>query len=75
MLAMTALPYDEYNSILPQIKDRLAKVDDQDRVATFEQILTEELPLTTARRAYHTAIRIAMGEPDVFREYVPPVHR
>lgn len=72
MLKLTERPYDEYNTILPQIKDRLAAVDNEDRVITFEQILTEELPLTTARRAYRTAIKIAMGEKDVFREYVPP---
>lgn len=72
MLALTERPYDEYNTILPQIKAQLSKVDKEDRVLAFEQILGEELPLTTARRAYRTAIKIAMGEPNVFREYVPP---
>jgi len=73
LLKMTERPYDDYNEILPQIKDRLAAVDNNElRVLTFEQVLEEELPLTTARRAYRTAIRIAMGEDKVFREYVPP---
>ena len=72
LIALTDRPYDEYNSILPQIKYQLEVYDDQNRDLTFEQILTEELPLTTARRAYRTAIRVALGEKDVFREYVPP---
>lgn len=73
MLAMTERPYEEYNAILPQIKTKLATVDKNYlRVLTFEQVLEEELPLTTARRAYRTAIRIAMGETNVMREYVPP---
>lgn len=74
LLALTERPYDEYNAILPVIKERLGKVDKNYlRVITFEQVLEEELPLTTARRAYRTAIRLAMGEKDVFREYVPPM--
>jgi hypothetical protein len=72
LLILTERPYDEYNSILPQIKYQLETFDGQDRDLTFEQILAEELPLTTARRAYRTAIRIAMGQEKVFREYVPP---
>lgn len=73
MLALTLLPYDSYNAILPQIKERLAKVDKNYlRVLTFEKVLEEELPLTTARRAYSTAIRVAMGETNVSREYVAP---
>ena len=41
------------------------------QVSTFQQVLSEELPLTTARRAFRTAIRVAMGEEKVFREPRP----
>jgi hypothetical protein len=71
LLAMTLCPYDEYNTILPQIKKQLALIN-KNGVATFEKTLFEELPLTTARRAYQTAIRVALGQDNVFREYVPP---
>jgi hypothetical protein len=68
LLSLTEQSYDNYNAILPEIKDLLA---DPDRVAAFEQVLTEELPLTTARRAYRSAIKIAMGEDNVYREWRP----
>jgi hypothetical protein len=72
LLALTERPYDEYNTILPQIKFRLETFDDHSRDLVFEEVLEEELPLTTVRRAYRTAIKIAMGEKNVFREFVPP---
>jgi hypothetical protein len=68
LLKLTEQPYDNYNDVLAQIKTKLL-LDVQ--VRTFEQVLTEELPLTTARRAFRTAIRIAMGEQDVYREPRP----
>jgi hypothetical protein len=68
LLALTERPYDEYNAVLTEVMTRLP-LDVQ--VQTFQQVLGEELPLTTARRAYRTAIRIAMGQEDVHREYVP----
>lgn len=42
-----------------------------ERVKTFERVLGEELPLTTARRAYRAAIKLAMGEENVYREWRP----
>jgi hypothetical protein len=68
LLALTERPYDEYNTVLTEVMTRLP-LDVQ--VQTFQQVLGEELPLTTARRAYRTAIRIAMGQENVHREYVP----
>ena len=64
LLALTEKPYDEYNVVLPQIKKSLGS----ERTEIFVQTLTEELPLTTARRAYRTAIQVACGEPKVYRE-------
>ncbi len=64
ILTLVNKPYDEYNAILPLIKQKLG----YDRVALFETALTEELPLTTARRAYRAAIMVAMGEDKVYRE-------
>ena len=66
LLELTAQPYDTYNQILPVIKSRL-----DDRAALFARVLSEELPLATARRAYRTAVMVATGEPDVHREYHP----
>jgi len=63
ILTLTDKPYDEYNAILPLIKQKLG-----DRTPVFEHTLVEELPLTTCRRAYRTAIYTAMGEPNVYRE-------
>lgn len=68
LLALTEKPYDEYNAVLEQIMTRLP-LDVQ--VNTLQQVLSEELPLTTARRAFRTAIRVAMGEEKVFREPRP----
>ncbi len=68
LLKLTEKSYDEYNTVLSDIMTRLP-FDAQ--VQTFQQVLTEELPLTTARRAYRTAIRVAMGEEGVTREYQP----
>ena len=64
ILSLTEKPYDEYNAILPVIKQKLG----HDRAPVFETTLVEELPLTTCRRAYRTAICIAMGEANVYRE-------
>ena len=47
------------------------KLLDNMDAGVFEQILSEELPLTTARRAYRTAVKIASGELDVYREFPP----
>jgi hypothetical protein len=66
LLALTEQPYDSYNAILPEVKGLLG-----DRTQEFERTLGQELPLTTARRAYRTAIKVAMGEPDVAREWRP----
>ena len=57
--------YDEYNAILPIIKQKLG-----DRTPIFVSTLVEELPLTTCRRAYRTAIMVACGEDKVYREIV-----
>ena len=64
LLKLTECPYDEFNQILPQIKAKLGS-----KSVVFEKVLGEELPLTTARRAYVTAIKVANGEPDVPREF------
>jgi hypothetical protein len=64
ILSLTEKPYDEYNAILPVIKQKLG----HDRTPVFETTLVEELPLTTCRRAYRTAIMVACGEPKVYRE-------
>jgi hypothetical protein len=56
--------YDDYNVILPLIKQQLGK----ERIPMFEKTLTEELPLTTAHRAFRAAIMVAMGEKKVYRE-------
>jgi hypothetical protein len=63
LIAMTNVPYDGFNAILPLIKQKLGN-----RSHTFEAVLVEELPLTTARRAYRTAIMVACGEDKVYRE-------
>jgi hypothetical protein len=63
ILTLTEKSYDEYNAILPLIKQQLG-----DRTPVFESILVEELPLTTCRRAYRTAIMVACGENRVYRE-------
>jgi len=68
LLALTEKSYDEYNTVLTDVMTRLP-FDAQ--VQTFQKVLGEELPLTTARRAYRTAIRVAMGEENVSREYQP----
>ena len=64
LIALSDKPYDEYNTVLPVIKARLGA----DRAAIFERVLAEELPLSTARRAYRTAIKVALGE-EVTREF------
>jgi len=70
LLLLTNCSYDEYNKVLPEIKKRLlGMLAGTDRVKTFEKVLEEELPLTTARRAYRTAILVAMGEEKVYREF------
>jgi hypothetical protein len=72
LLALTEQPYDNYNHILKEIKEILGSFDNlPERVEAFEITLKEELPLTTARRAYRTAIRLAMGEENVPREWKP----
>ena len=75
LCALLETTYDNYNTILPKIKKALHEADivgDQ-RVETFERVLGEELPLTTGRRAYRTAICIALGEPNGYcREFRPP---
>lgn len=68
LLELTEQPYEKYNSILKEIKYLLAEPE---RVEAFERVLEQELPLTTARRAYRTAIRIAMGQQNVYREWRP----
>ena len=67
LLALTNQSYDKYNEILPEIKSKLG-----DSASIFEKTLVEELPLTTARRAYRTAICLALDETEGFcREYKP----
>jgi hypothetical protein len=68
LLRLADLPYSGYNYALQRIKEILAEPE---RIEAFERVLREELPLTTARRAYRSAIRIAMGERDVYREWRP----
>ena len=65
---MTNRPYDEYNTVLTEIMTRLPF---EAQVETLQRVLTEELPYTTARRAFRTAIRVAMGEENVTREHQP----
>lgn len=67
LLRLTEKSYDEYNAVLDEIKSKLLDI----QVATFEQVLAEELPLTTARRAFRTAVRVAMGEQNAYREPRP----
>lgn len=64
ILTLTESPYDQYNANLLTIKQRLGA----QRVPIFESVLVEELPLTTVRRAFRTAIQVAMGEEKVYRE-------
>lgn len=64
LLSTTDVSYDEYNAALLAIKQKLGT----DRSAIFERVLAEELPLTTCRRAYRTAIMVACDEPKVYRE-------
>jgi hypothetical protein len=66
LLTLTEKPYEDYNELLGEIKLQL---ETEERVSLFEKTLAEELPLTTARRAYQTAIRVALGVKDVYREY------
>ena len=66
LLSLCDKPYDEYNAVLSEIMTKLP-LDVQ--VSTFQQVLSEELPLTTMRRAFRTAIKVAMGEENVYREY------
>jgi hypothetical protein len=68
LLSLTEQPYDNYNAILKEIKEILSE---SDRIDAFERVLVEELPLTTARRAYRSAIKMAMGEENVYREWRP----
>jgi len=68
MLALVDQPYDNYNANLPKIKEILAEPE---RIEAFERVLAEELPLTTARRAYRSAVKIAMAEENVYREWRP----
>jgi hypothetical protein len=68
LLELTEQSYDNYNAILQEIKGVL---NEPERIEAFERTLIEELPLTTARRAYRTAIKIAMGEENVYREWRP----
>lgn len=64
ILSLTEKPYDEFNATLPVIKQKLG----HDRAPVFVSTLVEELPFTTCRRAYRTAIMVACGEPKVYRE-------
>lgn len=75
LLALTDQPYDQFNVILPKIKKEISGFDlvGHQRVGVFEAALQEELPLTTARRAFRTAIKLALGEDEVIREFRPPV--
>ena len=70
MLKLTEQSYDNYNDILPKIKEIL---NEPERIDAFEKVLEQELPLTTARRAYRSAIKVAMGEDNVYREWRPEV--
>ena len=76
LIALTEQPYYNYNTILPRIKKSILDSDmvgDQ-RLETFERVLSEEMPFTTARRAYQTAIKLALGE-EAVREYRPTDQR
>ncbi len=68
MLKLTEQSYDNYNDILPKIKEIL---NEPERVEAFEKVLEQELPLTTARRAYRSAVKVAMGEDNAYREWRP----
>ena len=65
LLALADQPYDGYNDVLAQIKGLLGR---DEAVRTFERVLSEELPWTTARRAFRTACKVSAGEPNVLRE-------
>lgn len=78
LLALTNQPYDNYNAVvMPEVRRQIVEFDfvGYDRLANFEQILAEELPLTTLRRAARTAIKLALGEEGVEREYKPMVYQ
>jgi hypothetical protein len=68
LLALVNKPYDEYNAVLTEIRTRLP-LDVQ--LETFERVLGEELTCAPARRAYKTAILVAMGEDSAHREFKP----
>jgi len=69
LLALTDVPYSEYNATLPIIKSKIQNWDNVGiiRLGTFERVLGEELLDNTARRAYRIAILVALGE-EVHRE-------
>lgn len=69
LLDMTDAPYENYNANLAEIKKRLEVYGGVHARRLFEQVLAEELPFTTVRRAYRTAIKMAMGETVAEREY------
>jgi hypothetical protein len=63
LLALTDKPYSEYNAVLPLIKSNIVRWDNFGpvRLDTFIEVLAEELPDNTARRAYRIAILVALG--------------
>ena len=73
ILALTDASYDEFNTVLPVIKKKIVAWDfiGHKRVETFEQVLAEELPENTARRAYRIAILVAVGELTREPKFVP----
>lgn len=58
LLAMANVDYEEYNTNLPLIKQRLGS----DRISKFKSVLRKELSQTTLRKATKIAILVAMGE-------------
>jgi hypothetical protein len=74
LLSLTDQPYDNYNAIvLPEVRRQIEEFDlvGYKRLTVFEDVFSEELPLTTLRRAIRTAIKLALGEEGVEREYDP----
>ena len=57
LLAMADISYDEYNNILPQIKERLG----DEHIGGFRAALRKALPSMTLRKATKAAILHVMG--------------
>jgi hypothetical protein len=64
ILKLTGVSYDEWNSVMPLIRQRLKAWDfiGHQRVETFNRVLGKELLESPARHATRVAILVAVGE-------------